>query len=113
VKEQRKPGLLFFEGPSLDECLKVYWNLRSGELAEGKTWIASVSFSPDFAVPDRADTLVFRALSDPEIRMKLQTDEGVTVDCVVHDILELIDCGEIDVASPDLGGAKITYRYES
>ena len=91
----------------------MYWELRSGEMVEGKTWIASVSFSPDWAVPEQASTTVFAALADPEAKVRLEIDQRVTISCVVYDILELVDCGAILVASPDLGSAKITYRYES
>ncbi|MDY7041480.1 MAG: hypothetical protein SVX38_11510 [Chloroflexota bacterium] len=108
MDEQRKTGLLIFEGPGLNEHLKVYWKLRSGELVEGGTWVLAVSFSPDFSVSDRAYNLLFKALSDSAIKVKLQTDEGVIVNCVIHDILDL-DCGVAKIASPNLGGATITY----
>jgi len=112
MKSQRRPGLLWFKGPDLVEHLQAYWELRSGKLAEGKTWIASVSFSPDWVVPEKARTLVFTALADPEVKVRLGIDRQTTVSCVVYDILELVDCGAILVASPDLGGAKSTYRCE-
>jgi len=108
MNDQRRTGLLIFEGPRLSERLKVYWELRSGELTEGKTWAADVSFSPDFSVSDKVHSLLFKALSDSVIRVQLQTDEGVIVNCVIHDILDL-DCGVAEITSPDLGGAKIAY----
>ena len=113
VDKQRKPGRLHFVSSGQDDCLEVYWKHRSGELAQGKTWTASVSFARDFTVSERAHKLVFGAISSPGISIKLQTDTGVILDCVVHDIFELADCGEIDVASPDLGGVKMTSRYET
>ncbi len=109
MNDERRTGELEFAGTDVIENVLVYWELKSGELAQGKTWIAYASFSPDYVVPHSAQTLIFKALSDPSITIKLQTDDGAVFGCVVYDILDLSDCGYIQIASPDLAGAKIIY----
>ena len=105
-------GKLFFKGADFEEQMNVYWELKSGELIEGQTWEAFVWFSKDYFVPERAEELVFKALADDsmEIKLTVQGQDDTALSCVIADILELNESGYVDISSPDLGRARIFFK---
>ncbi len=110
MNDLRKTGWLTFEGPNFTEKLQILWELRSGELIEGKTWVAAISFTNDWEVPARASGLIFQALSDESIKMRFEPEAGTPLRCHVYGIEDLPDAGVITIASPDLPGDKATLR---
>jgi hypothetical protein len=95
-------GQVYFVGYAFDESLEVWWQPLQGEFNHGKQWEAEISFSQNLEIPQHAMTLIFRALSDPSIRMRFRLDNGQTLVCIIHSI-EGFSSGSIRISSPDLG----------
>jgi len=96
-----RTGQLYFVGYAFDESIDIWWQSLRGEFINGKQWEAEISFSPDSSVPEYVVTLIFRALSDPFVRMRFRLDNGQTLVCVIRSIEEL-ESGSIRISSPDL-----------
>ncbi len=107
MDDNRNSGKFHFIKIGSDEKITIYWELIFGNLG-AKSWKASVSFTPSFGVPERALKLLFGALEDPSIQVLLELDDGKKYECVIHEILDLADCGVIDIASPNMERARIT-----
>jgi hypothetical protein len=97
----KRSGQLYFVGYAFDEKLDVWWRPLWGEFINGKQWEAEVSFSANDSIPQRAVTLIFRALSDQSIHMRFQLDSGQTLACAIRSV-EGLENGIIKISSPDL-----------
>ena len=97
----KRTGQLYFVGYAFDQKLDVWWRPLWGEFINGKRWEAEVSFSADNSIPQRAVTLIFRALSDQSVQMRFRLDSGQTLVCAIRSIEEL-ENGSIKISSPDL-----------
>jgi len=96
-----RSGQIIFVGYAFDESIDIWWQPLWGEFINGKQWEAEISFSPDLSVPQHAVTLIFRALSDPSVRLRFRLDSGQTLVCAIRSIEEL-ESGSIRISSPDL-----------
>jgi len=111
MSDTRRNGRLVFDGPNIKGSLKVFWKLRHGTLAANGEWIADISFAPDYSISRQARNWIFEAASDDAIKLLLETDSNLAAKCVIHGMLDLADCGVIQVSSPALGSAKITFNF--
>jgi hypothetical protein len=96
-----RTGQLYFVGYAFDESIDIWWQPLRGEFINGKQWEAEISFSPDHSVPEYVVTLIFRALSDPSVRLRFRLDNGQMLICVIRSI-EGLASGSIKISSPDL-----------
>jgi hypothetical protein len=107
MAEQYYHTQVVFQGKLRTYRVPVRWRLLSGDGPKLLgSWVASLGFEP-FPVPSRVTELVFAALSNPSVQVKLQNEAGQLIDCNISDILDLSDCGTIEVSSIDLPHAKI------
>lgn len=98
---------LIFQGKLRAYRIPVRWGLLFGDGPTPRgSWIASITFET-FPVPDNINALVFAALSNPTVQVKFQNEAGELVDCNISDILDLTDCGSIQISSVDLPHAKM------
>jgi len=51
--DDRKEGILAFVKQDVRKEWSILWELESGEIADGKTWKAVVSFSRDWKYPQK------------------------------------------------------------
>lgn len=102
----KRNGQLYFVGYAFDEKLDVWWRPLWGEFSNGKQWEAQVTFSADDSFPQRAVTLIFRALSDPSVQMRFRLDSGQTLACGIRSI-EGLENGSITISSPDLAESSL------
>ena len=96
-----RTGQIYFVGYAFDESIDIWWKPLRGKFINGKQWEAEISFSPDHSVPESVATLIFRALSDPSVRMRFRLDNGQTLVCIIRSIEEL-ESGSIRISSPDI-----------
>ena len=107
MSDQYHDTQLIFQGKLRTYRLPVRWRLVSGDRPNSLcAWMASVTFEA-FPVPSNINALVFAALSNPTVQVKLQNEDGELVDCNISDILDLADCGSIVISSVDLPYAKM------
>ena len=107
MDDKRMRGQLLLEGPGLQRRLDIYWQVTSGELKRGGTWIVAVSFPKDFSLPERASSFVYQANHTRDIRLMLDTGEFL-LECVIYEILEMMESGVIEIADPSLGALKLS-----
>lgn len=110
MEDKRKLGRLLLEAPGLQQSLDIYWQLTSGELARGSSWIAAVSFSKDYSLPQRATSFVYQVHHTPNTCLMLDTG-GFLLECVIYEILEMVDCGVMEIADPSLGALELKQAH--
>ena len=100
--DNRNIGQLCFSKRGAQEKIKVFWKVFQGGFRQG-SWKASISFSEDFTVPEKASDLFFEAIDDTTIQVMLELEDGTQIDCVIHSIVDFTDEGVIEISSPNLG----------
>ncbi len=107
-------GHLIFENTNQNvERVVVDWELTMGqEFSDNQSWKALVSFPGYSSTPPQwILNLISAALSDSRVRIHLQTSDEERFEGHISDILDLADCGVIELSSLNLPGARMTTKY--
>lgn len=103
-------GKLIFENDDLQEEIPVYWKVDTGEIAVGNTWKASIWFSRDWHLPEKAADLVLQYLTSLTTIVKLQISSKVVGECGIvmeeyESMEDFFSWGVVHIVSSDLGRA--------
>ncbi len=109
---QRKVGKLIFENGDIQEIIPVYWQVSLGEISEGNTWKADISFTQNWKLPEKAKICIFHYLRNLTAEMKLQINDETIARCGVimeeyESMEDFYSWGVVTIVSPDLGRAFI------
>jgi len=111
VNNREGKGHLSFENAAQGvKRVAVDWELTLGqEFSNAKLWKALISFSGYSPIlPKWLTDLIFTALSDPNVKIHLQANDVEEVDGHISDVLDLADCGVIELSSLNLPRAWMT-----
>ena len=106
MNDDRNPGKLCFIKVGVEQDIYIYWNTFQGQFGE-HSWKASISFSENFSVPEKALKLLSNALHDSTVQVVIELDDGRRHECVIHSIDDLADSGLIEISSPGLGRVRL------
>jgi hypothetical protein len=105
MNDERKIGKLRFLRHNTEEKINVLWNIFQGSF-EKNSWKASISFSEDFSVSEKALNLLFEAIDNNLSQLSLELEDEKKYDCTIYSITDLTDSGLIEIASPNFGRVK-------
>jgi len=105
--DKRREGKLIFEKQGVREEWDVFWKPLVGEVVEGQSWKAVVSFDRKWSLPNKVEEWIFEYLSGDEVSLFLIVDGHTPIKCNAlfepDDLEEFSLWGVIPLGSTDMG----------